>query len=34
MILCGNHGGCPIFMWSWLVMKGVSCQLIVGEMRN
>jgi hypothetical protein len=22
MILCGNRGGCPIFMRSWLVTKG------------
>jgi hypothetical protein len=30
MIFCGNHDGCPIFMRSWLVTEGVSCQLIVG----
>jgi hypothetical protein len=34
MILCGNHSGCPISMRSWLMTKGVSCQLIMGEMRN
>jgi hypothetical protein len=34
IILCGSHDGCPIFMRSWRMTKEVSCQLIMGEMRN
>jgi hypothetical protein len=33
-ILCGYHGGCLIFSWSWVVTRGVSCRPIVAEISN